>query len=121
MGPNELLGKVLVEQLKYDNEGRRILERISPLCTICNKNNYYNIYKFYEYDPEIKLFIVSSNYAAICPVCGDKIELDFEEFLTLKLFIKINRQLEKGKISEHEHREKTRKIKLKLSKKLMNL
>ncbi|MEG0773740.1 hypothetical protein [Clostridium sp.] len=117
MGSTKLIGKVFVEQMTYQNEDNWILQRISPICAICNKNKFYNIYKRYEFDPNFKLFIIGSNYVIVCPYCGDAMELEIEEFLILKLFISINKKLEKRKISEEEHRVQTSKTLYKLKRK----
>jgi hypothetical protein len=118
MGPTKLIGKVFVMQMTFEDEDRWLLKRISPMCTNCNKNKFYYIYKDYDFDPNFKLFIVGSNYAIVCPVCGERIELDFQEFLSLKLFISVNKKLEKGKISDTEYRNETKKIWNKLKKTL---
>jgi len=109
MATDELIGRVFVEQLKFKDDSW-ILKRIPPMCANCNKNKYYYIYKSYDFDPEIKIFIVASNYKITCPECGEEIELDPEEITLLKPFIAINRKYERGKISQDEHLNQWSKI-----------
>ncbi|MBA1336287.1 MAG: hypothetical protein HPY66_2722 [Firmicutes bacterium] len=82
-----------------------LLPRINPKCENCNNNEYYNIYTTY-----IKPFLILSFgewhpiFQIVCPVCGETIELDIDEYLLLSPFIKLNNLLETGKTDEYEYK-----------------
>lgn len=114
----KLIGKIHVDQMRLENDGRWILPRISPICENCNNNKHYNVYKSYNtyiFGLPFKLDVI---YKIVCPECNETIELEIEEFLTIEPFIKINSKLDEGKISEKEHRYKVDTIMYKLNKKL---
>lgn len=58
------------------------LSRINPVCENCGKNQSYHIVMaYYQIIPFIK---ISKTYHIVCDACGEKIELDFQEYLKAK-------------------------------------
>ncbi|QZY56479.1 hypothetical protein [Crassaminicella profunda] len=111
------VGKIYLEQMYIQGSKKWILSRISPKCENCNSNKHYDVIC------TSKLFIIvipyDKAYKIVCPKCGETIGLDFEEYLLIEPFIKLNKKYEEGKISHQEYEDRITKIsdKLKYSKK----
>ncbi len=101
----ELTGRVRQSQMFRPNTQEWLLPRINPKCENCNNNEYYNIYAAY-----IKPFLIlpfgqwHPVFQIVCPVCSETIELDIDEYLLLRPFIKLNNLLETGKIDKREYK-----------------
>ncbi len=113
----KIIGKVFYEQM-YLEEGKWILPRISPKCEKCDNNDYYNISRSSNmqvfYIPIVKHDLI---YSIICSNCGERIELEFDEYLIIEPLMKVNKKYEKGKITKHEHEMQVKDI---LSKIMMD-
>jgi len=79
-----------------------VLNRIPPICEICNKNDHFlirktrirSLFSWFNTDQD--------NFEIYCPNCGDIIELDFEEYLVIKPIVKLNEKLENKTITWDE-------------------
>ena len=98
----KVIGKIYKEQM-YKKD-KWILPRISPKCENCNNNEYYTITC-----STVTCIILSSIikgdkvYKIICPNCGETIELEFDEYLTIEPLIKINKKYKEGKIRKIQY------------------
>ena len=86
------IGKVYVKQMVDEYSGKWILPRIPPKCEMCSSNEFYNIIRI----SKSFIFYISipdSHYKIVCPECGDSIELEFEEYSSIKKLMKENKKL----------------------------
>lgn len=90
------LGEFYGSQIIYN--GKSLLNRIPTDCDQANES-YYEVWKEGSYF----IVIVNPRYTLFCKHCGERLELDFEEFQVLKHFIKLNKKLEDSKIDIDEH------------------
>jgi len=102
------VGKVYIDQMHIKDSSQWTLSRISPKCENCNSNKYYNI------SCTSKMFILvipyDKEYKITCAECGETIGLEFEEYLLLDPFVKVNKKYEEGKISRQEYDYKIEEI-----------
>jgi hypothetical protein len=99
------------------NSNEWLLRRISPNCESSCGNEYYNINtSFRNLVVIIPLGRTQEIFRLICPICGETIELEVEEFRLIEPFIEVNKLLESGKIDEVEFRNRIDKIESRLLK-----
>lgn len=78
----QVLGSVTRDNMFTNNSQDWLLPRINPVCENCNKNQkYYIVMAYYKIFPLIK---ISKTYHIVCSSCGEKIELDLQEYLKVK-------------------------------------
>ena len=96
---NKVIGKIKRDQMYKLNSKEWLLPRINPICENCKSNDYYTIDKlFYKIFKVLPYGNSEQVYRIICPNCRETIELDIEEFLDIKPFIKLNTLLYSKKI-----------------------
>jgi len=101
----KLIGRVKQSQMYRSGTQEWLLPRINPKCEICHKNDHYNLIETY-----VKPFLVlpfgkwHRIIKIVCPACTETIELDFDEYLLLEPYIKLNNLLESGKIDEYSYK-----------------
>ena len=77
-----VLGYVPRSKMFTDHTQEWLLPRINPVCENCGKNQSYHIVMaYYRIIPLIKM---SKTYHIVCSSCGEKIELELQEYLMLK-------------------------------------
>lgn len=77
-----VLGTVAREDMFESHSQDWRLPRINPVCENCGKNRSYHIVMaYYQFIPLIKM---SKTYHIVCGSCGEKIELDHQEYLKVK-------------------------------------
>ena len=107
----ELLGKIKREQMYLANSDEWLLKRISPNCENNCGNEHFNINtSFMQLVVFIPVGRMQEVFRIICPLCGETIELEMEEYKLIKPYIKINKLLESGKIDEIEYKNRLDKI-----------
>ncbi|WP_139176391.1 hypothetical protein [Natronincola peptidivorans] len=107
----EVIGKIKWHQMFKPNTEEWLLKRINPKCENCNNNDYYIIdTTFYKPLGVLPLGKIDKIIRIICPKCKEVIELDREEFVSIRPFIKINNLFESGKIDEYQYKYRLEKI-----------
>jgi len=77
-----VLGTITRDNMITRNSQKWILPRINPVCENCGKNQSYHIVMaYYRIIPLIK---IKKTYHIVCSSCGEKIELDFQEYVKIK-------------------------------------
>ncbi|SCY82737.1 hypothetical protein [Alkaliphilus peptidifermentans] len=112
----EIVGEVKQSQMFKPNSQEWLLQRINPKCENCNSNSHYIIDRsFIRLLGFVSFVKMEEIFRIVCPNCQETIELDIEEYIGIKPFIKINKLLDTGKIDEYEYKNRLKKIEEKIT------
>lgn len=97
------LGSFRGGQLVIDNHN--VMKRIPSHC----ENGLEASYELWKEGPSL-FFIMNPLYYIICTNCGDKMELDPEEYVIIKKITKLNNKLVQKRIDDFEYQRSLDKI-----------
>lgn len=101
--PMKKVGEFNGSQLLMD--GKSIVPRIPTHCDD-SKNHEYVFWKEKGFLP-----LIHPNYIISCKNCGEKLELDVDEYLKISKIVQINNKLDHHKIDIEEHTIQIDKVK----------
>ena len=104
------LGEFSGSQLVY--EGKSFVPRIPVLCDE-SKESDYELWL----EDRFFIFIFKTRYVIFCKNCGERLELDINEYISINKVVRLNNKLKKGKIDKELYLIKLNKLKNRLSKK----
>jgi len=101
------LGEFTGSQVVF--EGISLLPRIPHTCEEANESSYELWKEGIDF-----IGVSKPRYVIFCKHCGERLELDIEEYLKINKIISLNKKLRSGKIDSEEHLSEIDKVKNKL-------